>query len=58
MPAGLYWIDGPWPGKLAVAARPRGGENWPSLRARAGETGWRMTLAIGSVLAWSQFCHF
>lgn len=22
----LHWIDGPWPGKLAVAARPRGGE--------------------------------
>jgi len=22
----LYWIDGPWPGKLAIAARPRGGE--------------------------------
>lgn len=22
----LYWIDGPWPGKLALAARPRGGD--------------------------------
>jgi len=22
----LHWIDGPWPGKLAIAARPRGGE--------------------------------
>jgi protein-tyrosine phosphatase len=22
----LFWIDGPWPGKLALAARPRGGE--------------------------------
>lgn len=22
----LHWIDGPWPGKLAVAARPRGGD--------------------------------
>jgi protein-tyrosine phosphatase len=22
----LYWIDGPWPGKLAMAARPRGGD--------------------------------
>jgi protein-tyrosine phosphatase len=22
----LHWINGPWPGKLAVAARPRGGE--------------------------------
>jgi|ERR1700722_18596927 len=22
----LYWVEGPWPGKLAVAARPRGGD--------------------------------
>jgi protein-tyrosine phosphatase len=22
----LYWITGPWPGKLAIAARPRGGD--------------------------------
>jgi len=22
----LYWIDGPWHGKLAMAARPRGGD--------------------------------
>ncbi len=22
----LYWINGPWPGRLAIAARPRGGE--------------------------------
>jgi protein-tyrosine phosphatase len=22
----LYWLDGPWRGKLALAARPRGGE--------------------------------
>ena len=22
---GLYWLDGPWKGKLALAARPRGG---------------------------------
>ena len=22
----LYWIDGPWPGELAIASRPRGGE--------------------------------
>lgn len=26
MPADLYWVDGPWPGKLALAARPRGGD--------------------------------
>jgi protein-tyrosine phosphatase len=22
----LHWVDGPWPGMLALAARPRGGE--------------------------------
>jgi protein-tyrosine phosphatase len=22
----LWWIDGPWPGKLAITARPRGGD--------------------------------
>ena len=22
----LYWVNGPWPGKLAISARPRGGE--------------------------------
>jgi protein-tyrosine phosphatase len=22
----LYWVKGPWPGKLALAARPRGGD--------------------------------
>lgn len=22
----LYWVDGPWPGKLAISARPRGGD--------------------------------
>ena len=22
----LYWISGPWAGKLAIAARPRGGD--------------------------------
>lgn len=26
MPANLYWVAGPWPGKLGLAARPRGGE--------------------------------
>jgi len=32
----LYWIPGPWRGKLAVAARPRGGD-WLEDEAR----GWR-----------------
>jgi protein-tyrosine phosphatase len=22
----LYWINGPWPGRLAISARPRGGD--------------------------------
>ena len=22
----LYWVEGPWPGRLAISARPRGGE--------------------------------
>jgi len=22
----LYWVNGPWPGKLALSARPRGGD--------------------------------
>jgi hypothetical protein len=22
----LHWVDGPWRGKLALAARPRGGD--------------------------------
>jgi hypothetical protein len=22
----LYWVNGPWPGNLALAARPRGGD--------------------------------
>jgi protein-tyrosine phosphatase len=42
MRAELYWLDGPWPGKLAVAARPRGGdwlsdeiENWKSAGIKA-----------------------
>jgi len=26
VPTKLYWIKGPWPGKLALAARPRGGD--------------------------------
>lgn len=26
MNANLYWVHGPWPGKLAIAARPRGGD--------------------------------
>src|SRR5436309_9794359 len=25
----LYWINDPWPGKLALAARPRGGDWLP-----------------------------
>jgi protein-tyrosine phosphatase len=32
----LYWVDGPWRGKLAMAARPRGGD-WLS----ADVAGWK-----------------
>lgn len=36
MPPGLYWIPGPWRGKLAIAKRPRGGD-WLDDEA----AGWR-----------------
>jgi protein-tyrosine phosphatase len=26
MQSGIYWLDGPWPGRLGLAARPRGGD--------------------------------
>jgi protein-tyrosine phosphatase len=26
MTTDLYWVSGPWPGKLAIAPRPRGGD--------------------------------
>jgi protein-tyrosine phosphatase len=26
MPKEIYWLDGPWPGRLAVGPRPRGGD--------------------------------
>ena len=26
MTPSLYWIEGPWPGRLAISARPRGGD--------------------------------
>jgi protein-tyrosine phosphatase len=32
----LFWIDGPWPGRLAIALRPRGGD-WLDEEIR----GWR-----------------
>jgi len=41
----LYWIPGPWLGKLAVAARPRGGD-WLGDEMR----GWREN-GVGSVLS-------
>jgi protein-tyrosine phosphatase len=41
----LHWVEGPWPGKLAVAARPRG-EDW--LRDEVG--GWRKA-GIDTVLS-------
>ena len=29
MRSDLYWVPGPWPGRLALAARPRGGDWLP-----------------------------
>jgi protein-tyrosine phosphatase len=26
MQATVYWVEGPWPGRLAIVARPRGGD--------------------------------
>jgi hypothetical protein len=34
----FYWVDGPWPGKLALASRPRGGDWLEDEMA-----GWRRT---------------
>lgn len=34
MKAILYWIEGPWPGRLAIVPRPRGGD-WLEDEARA-----------------------
>ncbi len=41
----LYWVDGPWLGKLALAARPRGGD-WLEDEM----SGWRRA-GIGLVLS-------
>ena len=41
----LFWIEGPWPGKLALAARPRGGD-WLADEMAA----WRQA-GVGTVLS-------
>ncbi len=41
----LYWIDGTWRGKLAISARPRGGE-WLSDEMRS----WKSS-GVGTVLS-------
>src|SRR5438067_1865308 len=35
--AELYWIEGPWPGRLAIMPRPRGGD-WLEDEIRAWRT--------------------
>ena len=45
MVSDLYWVTGPWPGKLALAARPRGGE-WLPDEIRA----WKQA-GVGTVLS-------
>jgi protein-tyrosine phosphatase len=41
----LYWVDGPWPGRLAMASRPRGGE-WLEDEI----TGWRQA-GVNTILS-------
>ena len=41
----LYWVEGPWAGKLALAARPRGGDWLPDEMA-----GWR-SAGVDTVLS-------
>jgi len=43
----LFWIEGPWPGRLAISARPRGGD-W----LEAEICGWRSAgiAMVGSLL--------
>ncbi len=38
MPTELHWVDVPWPGRLALAARPRGGD-WLEDEMAAGRRG-------------------
>jgi len=45
MPKEIYWLGGPWPGKLAVAPRPRGGD-W----LKEDIAGWRRS-GINAVLS-------
>lgn len=42
----LYWLDGPWPGRLALAARPRGGEWLRDEIAGWNRAGIRMVLSL------------
>lgn len=41
----LHWVDGPWPGRLALSARPRGGE-WLADEAAC----WRQA-GVGAVMS-------
>lgn len=38
MKTNLYWINGPWPGRLAISSRPRGGD-WLEDEVRAWRQG-------------------
>jgi hypothetical protein len=35
----LHWVNGPWPGRLALASRPRGGEWLPDEMAHWRQSG-------------------
>ncbi|HEX3820881.1 MAG TPA: hypothetical protein VHW45_11130 [Candidatus Sulfotelmatobacter sp.] len=46
MSSGLYWIAGSWPGRLAVAARPRGGDWLPAEIAYWKQSGVKAVLSL------------
>ena len=46
MRAELHWVDGPWAGKLALSARPRGGDWLKDDLARWKTTGVQMLVSL------------
>jgi protein-tyrosine phosphatase len=46
MPKDLYWLDGTWPGKLALAPRPRGGDWLEDYIASWSRAGIRTVLSL------------
>ena len=42
----LHWVNGPWPGRLALSARPRGGEWLPEELANWRQAGIQSVLSL------------